>query len=143
MRDQFLDEARREPVKYFKHDVNAHDDEALYRFAYENGMAYYGLYWLLVELLTARRGHSYDVSDAAGWRRMAVDMSALCDMSVDECKKFVGALDKAHLISHEHLAECQKVAIKRINADSEAYAESVVAHRMGSWKTNKSKAAKR
>lgn len=151
--ERFLEDAMGEPVKYFKHDTNAHDDDALYRFVHEYGMAYYGWYWLLVEQLNKRRDHCYKVrrvgatapdgvvyateDDPVGWRRLSMDMSCMCDMDVEHCKKFVAALDAYGLISHEQLAEMGQVVINRIRFDANTYAESVAKKKLGAWKTNR------
>lgn len=135
--ERFLDEAQSEPVKYIKHDTQAHDDEALYRLANTYGMAYYGLYWLLVELLTGRRHHYYDVGDEAGWRRLTSDMGCLCDMSQEECMTFVKRLYDADLINRQWFDEMHRVSIKRINADAFVYAETVATKKLGAWKTNR------
>lgn len=135
----FLDEALSEPVKFIKHDARAHDDEALYRLANTHGMAYYGMYWLLAELLTGRKNHFYDISDGAGWRRLANDMGCICDMTVDDCKRFVTDLYDAGLINREQYDELHRVTITRILKDSRAYAEAVAAKKLGAWKTNRRK----
>ena len=137
--ERFLDEAQSEPVRYIKHDSHAHDDEALYRLANAYGMAYYGLYWLLVELLTARKHHYYDVGDSAGWRRLTSDMGCLCDMSKEECMTFVKRLYDAGLINREWFDELHRVAISRINRDAVVYAETVATKKLGAWKTNRRK----
>lgn len=137
--DEFLEEALGEPVKFIKHDARAHDDEDLYRLANEHGMAYYGWYWLLVELLTGRKHHYYDVSDEAGWRRLSRDMSCICDISTDECKAFVADLYDAGLINIEQFDELKRVSITRILKDARAYAEAVATKKLGAWKTNRKK----
>lgn len=133
----FLEDSREEPIKYFKHDASAHDDEALYRLVDRHGMAWYGWYWVLVELLTCRRKHYYDVSDNAGWRRLARDMSCMADMDSDECREFIAELSAMELVSSRHLNELGHVAIERILRDAEKYAESVASKRLGAWKTNR------
>ena len=135
--DDFLEDARGEPIKYFKHDTDAHNDDALYRLVDEHGMEWYGWYWLLIELLTRRRGHKYDVSSNAGWRKLSHDMSCLTDMSTDECKAFIAELAEYGLVSKEYLDELHCVAVRRILVDSERYAESVASKKLGAWKTNR------
>jgi hypothetical protein len=137
--DRFMEEAESDPIRFIKHDTRAHDDEALYRLANRRGMALYGWYWLLVELLTGRKHHYYDVSDDAGWRRLARDMSCICDMGTDECKEFIAELYNASLINREQYDELQRVTITRILADARAYAESVASKKIGAWKTNRKK----
>lgn len=136
---RFLEEAESDPIRFIKHDTRAHDDDALYRLTNAHGMAYYGLYWLLVELLTGRRHHYYDVSDDAGWRRLARDMSCICDMSVEDCKQFVSDLYDYDLITREQYDELHRVSITRIGADARDYAESVASKKLGAWKTNRKK----
>lgn len=136
---RFMEEAESDPIRFIKHDTRAHDDEALYRLANRKGMALYGWYWLLVELLTGRKHHYYDVSDDAGWRRLARDMSCICDMGTDECKEFIAELYNASLINREQYDELQRVTITRILADARAYAESVASKKIGAWKTNRKK----
>ena len=137
--DRFLEEAELDPIKFIKHDTRAHDDDALYRMTNARGMAHYGLYWLLVELLTGRKHHYYDVSDDAGWRRLTRDMSCICDMSVEECKAFITDLYDYGLITREQYDELHHVTITRIKVDARDYAESVAAKKIGAWKTNRKK----
>ena len=137
--DRFLEEAQREPIKYIKHDNGAHDDDALYELVNRHGMAYYGWYWLLVELLAGRKNHYYNVGSEVGWRRLVRDMSCMCDMSVDECKAFVADLYGADLISREQYDELHRVAIMRLLRDARSYAEDVAGKKLGAWKTNRKK----
>lgn len=137
--NEFLERAMSDPIKFIKHDARAHDDEALYRLSNRRGMALYGWYWLLVELLTGRKHHYYDVSDDAGWRRLARDMSCICDMGTDECKEFIAELYNASLINREQYDELQRVTITRILADAKTYAETVASKQLGAWKTNRKK----
>lgn len=137
--ERFVEEAESDPIRFIKHDTRSHDDEALYRLTNRHGMEIYGWYWLLVELLTGRKHHYYDVSDEAGWRRLSRDMSCMCDMSVDECKSFIANLYGAGLINREQYDELHRVTITRILADAKAYAESVAGKKIGAWKTNRKK----
>lgn len=135
--ERLLEEALAEPIKFLKHDNMSHADEKLARLVAKHGMAWFGWYWLLAELLAGRTDHSYDVSDDYGWRRLAHDMSCMCEMSTDECKAFVAELDAFGLLSHEHLEEMSKVVITRVRIDAYAYAETVATKRFGAWKTNR------
>lgn len=137
--DRFIEEAETDPIRFIKHDTRAHDDEALYRLANRQRMALYGWYWLLVELLTGRKHHFYDVSDDAGWRRLSRDMSCICDMSVDECKSFIADLYGAGLINRDQYDELHRVTITRSLVDARTYAESVASKKIGAWKTNRKK----
>ena len=137
--ERFLEQEQDKPLRYITHDNRAHDDEALYRLTAEHGMGYYGLYWLLIELLANRKGHYYDVSDELGWRRLARDMSCMCDMDIGGCKRFIADLYGAGLIIREQYDELHRVASKRLLADAMACAEEVASKRIGAWKTNRKK----
>lgn len=135
--DRFLEEANAEPIKFLKHDNRAHSDDGLYRLVDKHGMAWYGWYWLLAELLAARKGHAYDVSDAAGWGLLTRDMNCLSDLTEDECREFIAELYAFNLISREQLDEKSQVVITRIRKDANTYAEDVAGKRLGAWKTNR------
>lgn len=137
--NEFLERAMSDPVKFVKHDARAHDDEALYRLANAYGMEYYGWYWLLVELLTGRKHHYYDVSDAAGWRRLARDMSCICDMGEDDCRLFISRLLEFGLINNSMFKELHRVSITRVLKDAKSYAETVASKQLTAWKTNRKK----
>lgn len=133
----YFEQALGEPVKHIKHDANAHDDPALIGLIAEHGMAYYGLYWLLAELLAGKRGHEYTVADEHGWRKLRHDLSAFEDVGDGEVREFVMALASCGLISREDYAERNVVTIPRIKKDARAYADGVAKKRLGAWKTNK------
>ena len=136
---EFYDAAISEPIKYLKHDTNSHEDDKLYRLVSMHGMSYYGMYWVLSENVAKRKGHYYDVSDEVGWRKLARDMSCLCDVSVEQCKRFVDALYELELIIPEQYDELQRVTIMRIMRDATKYAEAVAGRKLGAWKTNRKK----
>lgn len=133
---QFFEEALHEPTKYLPHDINASRDEALSRLGQRYGMAYYGYYWLLVELLAGRRDCSYDVRDELGWERLAWDLSIMQRMTVDECKEFVAHLAELDLISREHFEELHLVTSRRVRRDREDYAREVAQKRLGGWRSS-------
>ncbi|MBQ3339778.1 MAG: DUF4373 domain-containing protein [Atopobiaceae bacterium] len=140
---RFLEEARQLCPRYVRHDTNAHEDDALSAMVEESGMAFYGWYWLLVELLTSRRGHTYDISDARGWKRLAHDMSCMCTMTVPRCKTFVAMLYDHDLISREHHDELGQLAINRVLRDSETYSHGVAKRKLAAYNTNAKRRAKR
>ena len=136
MREVFLAEAMHAPVPKVMHDSCAHMDAMLRRLTRKNGMAFYGQYWLLVELLTGSADHAYDVSDEEGWQMLAYDMSLMSPMCVETCKAFVAELYDAKLISREHYDELKQVAILRVLRDVRTYAEGTAKKKLGAWKTN-------
>ena len=133
-RELFMDEAMRSSVPHVFHDSSAHRDAALRRLVRDGGMAAYGRYWLLVELLTSSPAHSYDVSDEFGWEMLAQDMSRLEPMGVDECTAFVGDLYRYDLISRDHYDELSKLLITRVMRDVQRYAEGTAKKKLGAWK---------
>lgn len=133
-RELFMDEAMRSSVPHVFHDSSAHRDASLRRLVRDGGMAAYGRYWLLVELLTSSPAHRYDVSDEFGWEMLAQDMSRLEPMNVDECKAFVGQLYHYDLISRDHYDELSQLLITRVIRDIQNYADSVARKKLGAWK---------
>ena len=57
---------------YFKHDLNAHEDEKILDLRMEHGMEGYGIYWLLVELLASSTNYAMDFNP----KRIAFSNSA-------------------------------------------------------------------
>ena len=57
---------------YFKHDLNAHEDEKILDLRMEHGMEGYGIYWLLIELLAS----STDYAMGFNPKRIAFSNSA-------------------------------------------------------------------
>lgn len=133
-RELFMDEAMRSSVPHVFHDSSAHRDAALRRLVRDGGMAAYGRYWLLVELLTSSPAHRYDVSDEFGWEMLAQDMSRLEPMTVDECKAFIGQLYHYDLISRDHYDELSQLLITRVIRDIQNYADNVARKKLGAWK---------
>lgn len=133
-RELFMDEAMRSSVPHVFHDSSAHRDASLRRLVRDGGMAAYGRYWLLVELLTSSPAHRYDVSDEFGWEMLAQDMSRLEPMTVDECKAFIGQLYHYDLISRDHYDELSQLLITRVIRDIQNYADNVARKKLGAWK---------
>lgn len=133
-RELFMDEAMRSSVPHVFHDSSAHRDASLRRLVRDGGMASYGRYWLLVELLTSSPAHRYDLSDEFGWEMLAQDMSRLELMDVDECKAFVGDLYRYDLLSREHYDELSELLITRVLRDVQRYAEGTAKKKLGAWK---------
>lgn len=113
-------------MPYFKHDVNAHEDENISAFVYENGIAYYGLYWLMVERLYARRTHYYDLAKPQEKHQLLIDLSYFSVMSEDELDAFISALAQHQLIDSEIYAESKKLIVARVleNIDQKAKAKA-------------------
>lgn len=142
MYQTFYDEALATPMDFIIHDCNASYDDKLREAAADGGWGFYGMWWRLVELLTAKDGHFYDVSDERGWRFLAYDMSNFCPVSTDECRAFVTSLVEYGLLDRESFAEFGHVASRRVVRNCVSYAEKVAKSKLGSWKTNQKKQRK-
>lgn len=137
----FFDEALDAPMDYVIHDTNASFDDKLRIAAADGGWAFYGMWWRLVELLTAKDGHCYDVSTERGWRFLALDMGNFTPVSIDECKQFVTTLLDYGLLDGDSYREFGHVASRRVIRNAEGYAKKVAKAKLGSWKTNSRKRA--
>lgn len=130
---EFTDEARKNPLRFLQHDVNAHEDDAICEMVELLGIGSYGRYWQLMELLARRSQHCYDVSDRRGWRKLSIDMSSLEDFSVDECQEFVRTLCGLGLLSDESFREFGTVCSERLSREVERYAEETASKKLGGW----------
>ena len=138
--DKFYSEFLDKPLDYVRHDAGARFDEQLRRAVAEHGMAFYGSWWLLVELLSAKRGHVYDVSDMTGWQLFAADMSTVGrTWTVDECADFCQQLAGYNLIDREIYDERHHIINRRVCREADGYANAAAGKKLGSWKTNRSR----
>ena len=142
----FEQEALLEPMEYFPHDNNAHLDDAMRLVVTScdspsEGLAMGYKYWCLMELLTARKGHLYDVSTDQGWRFLSIDMST-CGVvvDVDQCKELVSLLLAAGLLSRAAYDEAHHVLSERVCHNAAQYAKRTADKKIGAWKTNRAKA---
>ncbi len=91
-------------ISWFRHDSDAHSDPAVALLMAEpDGLALYGLYWLLIEHLAARDGHRYEVASTAGWHVLMRDL-ALWPQSEEDmalAERFIGILARLELIEPE------------------------------------------
>lgn len=130
---EFTNEARKSPLRFLQHDVNAHEDDAICKMVEALGIGAYGRYWQLMELLARRSQHCYDVSDRHGWRKLSLDMSSLEDFSVDDCKEFVETLCALDLLSGDSYREFSHVCSERLSREVERYAEETASKKFGGW----------
>lgn len=126
------------PLTYFKHDALAHDDPKLQDLRDEHGMEAYGRYWLLVERLAGREGHSYRVGTDNGLRRFARDV----ELEPAQAREFLDALDACRLIVHDLYAERQVVAIERLARNARESAEYIAKRRMAGIMSGQARAKK-
>lgn len=116
--NEFKAKALTEPLDWFKHDTNARVDEKVRYMIAERGLEWYGLWWVLVELLYQQKGHIYDVSTDIGWRMLALDISS-CGIffDIDKTKEamnvFVhyGLLDKVSFNEFSHVTNARVLDI--------------------------------
>ena len=130
---EFTSEARKTPLRFLQHDVNAQEDDAIYRMVEVLGIGAYGRYWQLMELMARRSQHCYDVSTDRGWRKLSLDMSSLEDFSVNECKEFVALLCSLGLLSDESFRQFGHVVSDRLSREVEKYAEEAASKKFGGW----------
>ena len=126
---RYYEEALGEPLDWVRHDSNARTDDALEALRDELGFDGYGRWWLLVELLSARKGHGYDIGRAHGWEHLARDM----EWEVEPTKTFVAWLLDHGLLSRESFEAFDMVRSERIMRNAHEYAEGVAAKRLGGW----------
>lgn len=115
------------PIDWFRHDSDANADPAVARLLVgPDGLAFYGLYWLLVEHLAARDRHIYSIRDDNDWAVLARDLT-LYPRSQDDmalCHRFVetladlGLIDAAsygsgYVESRRMTMNCQEVGMGR------------------------------
>ena len=125
----FYSEELGKPLRFVRHDTNSHEDSDLEELRDELGMEAYGRWWLLVEHLGKRRGHSYDVTRPNGWARLARDLEF---KNVEGCKRFVTWLVD-HDLLHRGLAEEGRIVNERLCRDAEDYAREAANGRIGAW----------
>lgn len=135
--EELYQQALGEPMKYIRHDTNAHEDTALLSLCLENGHAAYGLYWLLVESITAREQHFYDLSTDVGLFSFRRDLSALGEVDENQCIEFADALAGKGLIDKAVWEESRRVVIDRVLRDAETYAKGIASRKIGAAKTNR------
>lgn len=132
-RAEFIAQASKAQIPHFMHASLAHQSAALRRLVRKHGMAAYGRYWLLVELLMSSPEHSYDVSDSIGWEMLADDLGRLERIDPADACEFIEELAALGLISREHLDECSKVVSLDVLADVEKYAYATAKKKLGAW----------
>lgn len=130
--EHFYQEAVQEPMDYFSHDVNTFDDDAYWSFFDEFGYAGLGKFWRLVELLSAKKGHSYRVED----RRLAHEMY----LTQDELSELIDGLLRHGLLDKE-LYEDGRISSKRVQANAEIYATKTAKARLGAEVANRKRIA--
>lgn len=139
LRDMLYDEESGRPLEYIKHDTNAHEDEKILALVDEGGLAWYGLYWLLVEKLARRKGNMYNILKPSEVRRLRSDLCALSEVSNDEIDRFLEFCAEVDLIDGAAYSGYGKVAIGRIIKNSETVRQMKVSRRLGGIKSKRTK----
>lgn len=126
MKPDELAEFALKPIKYFSHDVDAHDDRKCQKLIKRGGWAAYGRWWLLCEVLGHADGHFLKVDTDE-------DKELTCDDlkfdSVEEMQEFLDLLRDVGLIA----ADTDFVYSNRMMNN----AKKVAAHKAGAAKTNR------
>lgn len=138
--NEFKAKAYAEPIDWFKHDSNARYDEKVRLMVVERGLRYYGLWWVLVELLYQNKGHIYDVSTETGWKLLAVDVSTCGEvLTVDETKEAIQVFLHYGMIEQSSFNEFHQVANARVLEAADGVAATKAANQLKAWKTNNAK----
>lgn len=107
-----MDEWSAKPLRYFSHDANARDDQKCRRLKRKYGMAGYGRWWQLCEVLASVDGHHLSTRSDDDWELVA---DYLEFPTVEETKEFVESLKSLMLIEPDP----DFIWSKRMNATAE------------------------
>lgn len=117
-----------DPLRFFPHDVHAHDNDKMDDLIADMGFGTYGRYWVLAELLGGWHGHMMDVSNG---NRMRQAVFALRFSSQDELIEFIDELCARGLIDERSWRECKVVQMTRINKAANYSAQNSKNGKMG------------
>ena len=140
---QFYQEARRDPMAYFAHDANAHLDDALRALVMGGDLSCDGpeagyLFWVLTELLTAKKDHCYDVSTRQGWELLALDLSTCgCAQTASMAQNLVMSLVDVGLLDAEAFNDSHLVMSERVCKNASKYAADHARRRVNAEMTNR------
>lgn len=107
-----IDEYAAKPLRYFSHDANARDDQKCRRLKRKHGMAGYGRWWQLCEVLASCDGHYLATRTDDDWELVA---DYLEFPTVEETKDFIESLKSLMLIEPDP----DFIWSKRMNANAE------------------------
>lgn len=133
MYQSLFQQAVDEPMEYFPHDTNTFDDDSLWGFFEEMGYRGLGMFWRLIELLSAKKGHAYRKDD----RRLPQALY----ISAEECGSFLDSLSRHGLLDRP-LYQDGYIASGRVQRNAEGYAAKVAGMRLGAAMTNRKKAGR-
>lgn len=105
------------PIGWFKHDSDSHADPKMALLLVEpDGYALYGLFWILVERLAAREGHSYRLETDADWTVLARDLLMYPGdpAAMEQLHRFIDRCLELGLIDRELYEETGKVSSARL-----------------------------
>lgn len=137
----FFAEEVGKPLKYVRHDVDAHRDGKLEDLRDLHGFEAMGRWWLLVELMAGRKDHRYDMRRAKAWERLARDLEYDGEDAVERCREFVGWLYDLSLIHRESFDESGYVRSERIERNACELADEVAKRRMAVWVRDRQRAS--
>ena len=130
---ELLQEEIGKPMRYVKHDADAHRDPKLEDLRDLHGFDALGRWWLLVELLASRQFHRYETDRPNGWARLAHDLEFFGDDAEERCREFVGWLLELRLLHAESFEDCGYVRSERIERNAYEMAEVSAYGRVGAW----------
>lgn len=130
---EIMQEEMGKPLRYVKHDVDAHRDPKLEDLRDLHGFDALGRWWLLVELLASRQWHRYETDRPNGWARLAHDLEFFGDDAEERCREFIGWLLELRLLHQESFEEGGFVRSERIERNAYEMVEKSAQGNLGIW----------
>lgn len=119
-----IEEAASRPLEWFRHDVNAANDMKLELFIDEFGMAGYGRWWRLCELLASETGHKLRIEDERVLRIVARKLN----LNAKDCWSLIEILAEIGLVK---MPGDGFIYSERMNRQAEQVGRNRVAGSMG------------
>lgn len=133
---ELLQEELGKPMRYFFHDVDAHEDEKLEELRDAHGFDALGRWWLLAEILAGRQWHRLETRRTRGWERLA----RLLEYDTrEQAQEFVGWLVELDLLDRESYERDGYVRSERMDRNAYQMAESAASKRLGAWAKQQAK----
>lgn len=109
--EEILVEANK-PLKWFKHDVRASQDEKCQKLLLVGGYEAYGRFWKLCELLADKHGHAFHTDDVLEVKILA---NTLQFDDTDDLQDFLDTLARFELIDSNLFSQDNIVTSSRMN----------------------------
>lgn len=129
-----VQEAARRPMLYFPHDADAASDIKCKRLVRRAGMAGYGRWWRLCELMAQMDGHAVPFETAEDREVLAEELQ----LAPEECQGFVATLADVGLVDAEAASEGRLVSDRMAENALYAGRRSIMARKSAQarWKNS-------